>query len=85
MSRRNKFELNRAGLRELMSGAEMRSLLLEAGSTVVRNAGEGFALRIWDGPLVPVCYVDPIDDAAWEATLKDNALVKALGASSLPM
>ena len=34
-----KFELNLAGLNELMKSSEMQNALLEAGQAVARNAG----------------------------------------------
>lgn len=74
-----KFELNRAGVGELLKGAEMQQILSEAGQQVANNAGDGFELKVAVRPTRAVATIAPDTVAAHFKNLKENILLKALG------
>lgn len=80
-----KFELNLAGLNELMKSPEMVSILEEAGNRVASAAGKGYESSIWQGSYAAVAYIDPITKEAGLDNYKNNTLLKALGAGGVGM
>ena len=85
MSNKVGFELNLAGLNELMKSAEMMAALEEAGRTVAGMAGGDYGVRVHQASFVAIANVYPDSLKAAEDNYKNNTLVKALGASGLSM
>ena len=80
-----KFELNLAGLNELMKSSEMQNALLEAGQAVARNAGSDYAAEVHTASWIAISNVYPDSRRAAHENYKENTLLKALGAAGLPM
>ncbi len=84
MSKRVKFELNLAGLNQLMKSAEMQDVLLNAGQAVADAAGEGFEAEVHQADYVAISNVYPTTNEARKENLENNTLLKAVGAVGLP-
>ena len=82
---KSKFQLNLAGLNELMKGSEMQAVLTEAGNAVASAAGSGYGVRTHVASFVAITNVYPETKEAAEKNYDENTLVKALGASGLRM
>lgn len=80
-----KFELDLAGLNELMKGPEMQSVLSAAGKAVASAAGQGYAERTHVASFVAISNVYPNTKEAAHENYEKNTLVKALGAAGLKM
>ena len=80
-----KFELNLAGLNELMKSNEMKSALLEAGQAVARAAGPDYAAEVHTASFVAISNVYPNSKEAARENYKENTLLKAVSAVGLPM
>lgn len=80
-----KFELNMAGLNELMKSPEMESALESAGAAVASAAGPDYGHRVHQATFVAICNVYPDSKKAARENYKDNTLLKALGSVGLPM
>lgn len=80
-----KFELNLPGLNELMKSPEMQSALLEAGRSVANNAGSDYAAEVHTANWIAISNVYPDSRRAAHENYKENTLLKALGATGLPM
>ena len=85
MSKNVEFELNLAGLNELMKSGEMEEHLRIAGQAVANAAGEGFGVRVWQHPFVAIANIYPDSKEAAKKNHEENALVKALGSVGLGM
>lgn len=79
------FELNIAGLQELMKSAEMQSALSEAGAAVVGAAGGDYGYRVHVGDYVALCNVYPESQEAVKELYETNSLLKAAGSVGLAM
>lgn len=84
MSQKVKFELNLAGLNELMKSSEMQAALLEAGKAVASAAGEDFDAEVHQASWVAISNVYPTTIEAYRRNLRDNTLIKAVGSVGLP-
>lgn len=73
------FELNLAGLNELMKSPEMVSILESATSQVASAAGPGFGRRVGQGSFAAIGNVFAEDKEAASKAYKENTLLKALG------
>lgn len=73
-----KFELNRAGVRELMQGPEMQEILKTKASEIKGRAGEGFESDIYVGKTRANAMVYPGDPKAYFRNLHSNILLKAI-------
>lgn len=80
-----KFELNLAGLNELMKSDEMKSALLEAGQAVAGAAGAEYAAEVHTASFVAISNVYPNSKEAAHENYKENTLLKAVGAAGLSM
>ena len=80
-----KFELNLQGLNELMKSPEMQSALLDAGNAVANNAGGDYAAEVHTASWIAISNVYPDSKRAAHENYKENTLLKALGATGLPM
>ncbi len=75
-----RFELNRAGVRELLHSEEMGQLLTEIAETVAGRAGDGYeAAAPHDSGQRLIVNVYPATEKAWRDNLENNTLLTALG------
>ena len=79
------FELNLAGLNELMKSPEMQAHLTQAGRAVAAAAGRDYGTRTHVASYVAIANVYPESRKAAKDNLENNTLVKALGAAGLKM
>lgn len=79
MSKKYAFELNRAGVRELLRSDEMESVLIQYAQEVSRNAGEGY--NVWKGSNRSNVSVRAVTAKAEQDNLENNTLLKAVGKS----
>lgn len=79
------FELNMAGLNELMKSSAMQSALKEAGNAVVSAAGGDYNTETYVLNFVAVQNVWPASKEAAIDNAKNNTLVAAVGATGLPL
>lgn len=77
------FELNLAGLNELMKSQEMQDTLEDACSQVANAAGEGFGHRVGIGSYTAIGNVFAENKEAARLAYKDNRLLKALGSAKV--
>ena len=71
-----KFELNRAGVRELMRSQEMQDVLAGYAGSIAARAGEGYDVHI--GPNRANVSVETVTDRARADNLENNTLEKAV-------
>lgn len=79
------FELNMAGLRELMKGPEMQAALQDAGDAVATAAGGDHGVRVHVADFVAIANVYPDSKEAAKDNYENNTLLKALGSAGLSM
>ena len=79
-----KFELNLAGLNELMKSDEMVNALEAAGEAVASAAGADYAHRVHQASFVAICNVYPDSKEAAHENFSENTLLKAIGTVGLP-
>ena len=84
-----RIELNLAGINELMKSPEIQEALTSAGNAVAQSAsgiagGEPFGVRTHLANWVAITNVYPDSSKANSANLRDNTLLKAVGAVGLP-
>lgn len=79
------FELDLAGLNELMKSPEMETALESAGTAVANAAGGDFGHRVHQATFVAICNVYPESKKAAKKNAKENVLLKALGQVGLSM
>lgn len=75
------FELNLAGLNELMKSPEMVEILESATSQVANAAGSGFGKRVGQGSFTAIGNVFAENKEAASKCYKENTLLKALGSA----
>ncbi len=85
MSKNFKFELNIAGLNELMKSPEMQAHLQMAGHEVAMVAGNDFSERVHDASFISIANVYPTSKKAARLVYKENVLLKALQSVGLKM
>lgn len=85
MSRKTGFELNLAGLNELMKSDGMEACLMEAGRAVAAAAGDGYEASVHKASFVSIANVYPATKEAAKKNRKENALLKGLGSAGLSM
>lgn len=73
-----KFELNRAGVRELLQSGEMRGIVEEKARGVLSRAGVGFSMNSMVGKTRVNAMVYPETKEAYYRNLHGNILLKAL-------
>ena len=79
------FELNIAGLNELMKSPEMQDALREAGTVVATSAGGDYGVRVHEANWIAIANVYPDSAEAAKDNYENNTLLKALGSSGLRM
>jgi len=73
-----KFELNRAGVKELMQSEEMQSILKEYATGIRNRCGEGYEQDIYIGKNRANAMVWPETFQAKRDNLKNNTILKAV-------
>ena len=71
-----KFELNSAGVVQLLKSAEMRGVIESEANGMSNRAGEGYVVRY--GRDRVVAFVETGTDAAVQDNLDNNTLLKAV-------
>ena len=79
MSNNIRFELNRAGVRELLQSGEMAAIVTSLGGGVASRAGDGYVAKSVAHKDRVVCYVQAATDKSKKDCLDSNTLLKALG------
>lgn len=74
-----KFELNRAGVSELLKSAEMQSILSGYAEAVAGRAGDGVEVEVKAGKRRAYANIRAVSFAARLRNNKNNTLLKALG------
>lgn len=85
MSKNVKFELNLAGLNELMKSSAMQSQLSACCHRVQNAAGSGFSSRVGIGSYTAIGNVYADNKESAHKAYQENTLVKALGSAGLGM
>lgn len=80
-----RFELNLAGLNELMKSDEMQSILETASQRVQNAAGEGFGHRVGVATYTAIGNIFAENAEAAHKAYEENTLVKALGSAGIGM
>lgn len=78
MSKKFKFTLNSAGVRQLLQGEAMQALLAERASEIRARAGEGYAQDVYVGKNRANAMVWPESKKAKRDNLKNNTALKAV-------
>jgi len=76
---RVKFELNRAGVRELLQSAEAQALVREYASKRAQGLGAGYEVETFIGFDRAHAAIKAADPEAMRDNLNNNTLLKALG------
>ena len=71
-----KFELDRAGVRELLQSEEMQDVLTSYAKSVQNRAGEGYSIHV--GRNRANVSVQTVDDNAMRDNLEKNTLLRSL-------
>ena len=79
------FELNIAGLNELMKSAEMQGILEQAGNAVASAAGGDYGVRVHEADWVAIANVYPDSAEAAKDNYENNTLLKATQSTGLRM
>ena len=84
------FQLNMAGLNELMKSDAMKEALQEAGEFVANSAssmtdGEPYGVSVHDAQWVSIANVYGDSETAKRRNYEENILLKALSSSGLPL
>lgn len=74
-----KFELNRAGVRELLRSQEMMNVCRESANTIANRAGDGYEVDTYVGANRVNASVYAATPEARKDNLKNNTLLKARG------
>ena len=85
MAKRVRYETNLKGLNELMKSDEMKTAVEAAGEAVRSQLGEGYEVDTKKGKWLVVTRVKAESKKAVSDCLKNNTLLKAVGAVGLRM
>ena len=77
------FELNLAGLNEVMKSSEMQEALRTAGNAVASAAGTDYAAEVHVASYVAISNVYPNSKEAAKDNFENNSIWKAVGAAGL--
>jgi len=80
MSKKVKIELNSKGIQELLSSAEMQTLLAREGANMAARAGNGYDSRVhvMPNPRRAAVNVYPSTPEAAKDNYQNNTLVKVI-------
>ena len=81
MSNHYKFELNKEGVRQLLSGSKMQNIVSAYGEGVQKAAGEEYAMEVKANKDRCFVKVNPATPHAYYSERKHNTLLKALGSA----
>ena len=75
-----RFELNRKGVRALLKGPEIQSVLGQAGGQVARRAGSGYSYSVHNRGAFnrAIAHVYPDTQEAREDNYNNNTLLRSL-------
>ena len=73
-----KFELNRAGVKELLQSSQMMAICEQYAKQVAGRAGDGYEVTTYTGPSRVNASVHAATKEAMKDTYTNNTLVKAL-------
>ena len=73
------FQLDRAGVGELLRSPEMDTVVMEFANQVVGRAGEGYEASSHDSGQRRIANVYPASKEAAKENYEQNTLLKALG------
>ena len=79
MSNHYKFELNKEGVRQLLSGSKMQNIVSAYGERVQKAAGEEYDVDVKSNKDRCFVRVSPSTPHAYNSDRKHNTLLKALG------
>ena len=85
MANKMKFELNRAGVGELLKGSAMQGVLSECGDAVMADLGEGHTKNVDVIRTRAICSVHADSFEAKRKNSRGNTLLKALGSHGFSM
>ena len=80
-----KFKLDINGLRTLMKSGGMQSHLQAAGQAVADVSDGNYGVRVHEASFVAIANVYPEDKETVRLNMRENSLLKGLGAAGLPM
>lgn len=75
---KKKFELNRAGVAELLKGQEMQDLLGEKAAEIQSRCGDGYEQDVHVGKTRANAMVQAATHQAKRDNLKNNTILKAV-------
>lgn len=81
MSKKYKVELNGEGVKQLLKGSAVNSILMQYGSTVQQSAGEEYEAKNVMYPTRAAVIVRAATPHAYYSNKKHNTLLKALGSA----
>ena len=73
-----KFELNSAGVAELLKSNEMQEILKGHGEAKAARAGAGYDADVHVGKRRAYCNIHPASKEAYQDNLKNNTLEKVI-------
>lgn len=76
---KGRFELNTAGVRELLHDVNLSKACMEQAQRIAKTAGEGFVAEARNYPARAGAAVRPDSDEAFFRNLRENTLLKAVG------
>lgn len=79
MARTSYFELNSAGVQELLQGPEMQAILSDIAASKAAEAGDGYNSAVHAGAKRAYANVFPETHEAYLDNLHNNTLLKVLG------
>ena len=74
-----KFELNTAGVRELLQSSEMMSICEQYANNAVAALGDGYEMSTYVGKTRVNASVMAVSYAAKKENLENNSILKAVG------
>ena len=77
-----KFELNRAGVRDILRGSAMRGIVESHAGEMQSRAGEGYTVRY--GRNRVLAFVETGSSEAFQDNYENNTVLKALSSSGYP-
>ena len=78
-----KFELNRAGVRELLQSAEAREVCENAAKQALQTLGDGYGSDTRTGKNRVIVEISPQTPKAYYENKRHNAILKAVGGVEL--
>lgn len=78
MPKKIKFELNRAGVRELLRSEQMKNICKEYADKAKARLGEGYEVTTYTGKNRVNASVKAVSSEAIAENLKDNTILKAV-------